>query len=149
MSCLWSQCSMMQPVNSQLNKSFQLDGELDIVLTTALSIPKNINNPPQVDKWHCGWNYALTFPCWTKLKFLLNWILSVTLTDIFFLWVLAMYFNFEFAIYLNFSSLTAIFKILIGTLVISPNNFNINHRTFKHFHVQLCKCFTFILFQFL
>jgi len=25
---------------SQLNKSFQLDGELDIVLKTALSIPK-------------------------------------------------------------------------------------------------------------
>ena len=35
---------------SQLNKSFQMDGEMDVVLTTALSIPKNINNPPQVDK---------------------------------------------------------------------------------------------------
>ena len=45
-SCPWSQYSMMQPVNSQLNKSFQLDGELDIVLMSTLSIPKNVNNPP-------------------------------------------------------------------------------------------------------
>jgi len=37
----------MQPEQNQLSKSLQMDGEMDVVLMTTLSIPKNINNPPQ------------------------------------------------------------------------------------------------------